>query len=152
MSDQLVLSTLAHFDFFSAVPLDGSISYADLASKVGLPEERVRRFVRQAMTNRVFRESKPGYVTHTAASAVPVRIPSLKSFIGHNTEDGGPASNKVIQALEKWGASEEPAESGFGLAWGLDVKVSLLSLTVHFLVTHDWSGSTHRRRTWCIKE
>ena len=122
MNDQLALSVLAHYDIFSAVPLESEISYADIASKVKLPENRVRRFIRQAMTNHIFTESRPGFVTHTATSAIPVKLPALRAFIGHNTEDGGPASVKVIEAMEKWGASEEPAESGFGIAWGLNVK------------------------------
>lgn len=122
MYDGIALSVLAHFDVFSAVPLEGDISYADIASKVNIPENRLRRFIRQAMSNHIFTEPRPGYVAHTATSAIPVKIPSLKSFIGHITEDGGPASVKVIEALERWGASDRPAESGFGIAWGLDLK------------------------------
>lgn len=37
-------------------------------------------------------------------------------------EDGGPAYPKVIPALEEWGATDQPAESGFGIAFGLDAK------------------------------
>ncbi|KAL8972203.1 MAG: hypothetical protein Q9197_002893 [Variospora fuerteventurae] len=121
-SDYLTLSVLSHWNIFSAVPLDGEISYADLAAKVGLAEERLRRFIRQAMTNHVFTESRPGFVAHTATSAVPARIPSFRWFMEHNAEDGGPAYPKVITALEKWGASDQPAESGFGLAFGLDAQ------------------------------
>lgn len=121
-SDYLALAVLAHWDVFGAVPLDGEISYADLAAKVNLSEERLRRFIRQVMTNHVFTESRPGYVAHTAASAVPVRIPSFRWWIEHNAEDGGPAYPKVIQALETWGASDQPAESGFGIAFGLNAK------------------------------
>ncbi|KAL8731400.1 MAG: hypothetical protein Q9181_004328 [Wetmoreana brouardii] len=122
MSDYLALSVLAHWDVFSAVPLDEDISYADLAPKIGLSEERLRRFIRHAMTNHVFRESRPGYVAHTATSAIPARIPSLRWSIEFNSEDGGNAYPKVIPALEEWGASDQPAESGFGLAFGLDAK------------------------------
>ncbi|KAI4123070.1 MAG: hypothetical protein LQ338_005466, partial [Usnochroma carphineum] len=120
--DHLALSVLAHWDVFSAVPLDGEISYADLAAKVGLSEERLRRFIRHAMTSHVFTESRPGYVAHTATSAVPARIPSFRWFIEHMAEDGGPAYPKVIPALEEWGATDQPAESGFGIAFGLDAK------------------------------
>ncbi|KAI4113180.1 MAG: hypothetical protein LQ345_005784 [Seirophora villosa] len=123
-ADWLTLAVLAHWDVFSAVPLDGEISYADLALKVGLAEERLRRFIRQAMTNHIFTESRPGFVAHTATSAVPARIPSFRWYIEHNAEDGGPAYPHVIPALEKWGASDQPAKSGFGIAFGLDAKDS----------------------------
>ncbi|KAI4191315.1 MAG: hypothetical protein LQ348_003536 [Seirophora lacunosa] len=123
-TDWLALAVLAHWDVFSAVPLDGEISYAHLAAKVGLAEERLRRFIRQAMTNHIFTESRPGFVAHTATSAVPARIPSFRWYIEHNTEDGGPAYPHVIPALEKWGASDQPAKSGFGIAFGLDAKDS----------------------------
>ncbi|KAI4089578.1 MAG: hypothetical protein LQ344_005293 [Seirophora lacunosa] len=123
-TDWLALAVLAHWDVFSAVPLDGEISYAHLAAKVGLAEERLRRFIRQSMTNHIFTESRPGFVAHTATSAVPARIPSFRWYIEHNTEDGGPAYPQVIPALEKWGASDQPAKSGFGIAFGLDAKDS----------------------------
>ena len=116
------LTALAHFDVFAAVPLDGEISYSDLAAKVGVSTNHIRRIIRQAMTNNIFTESRPGYVIHTATSAVPVKHPNIKAWIGHNGDDVASASVKVVEAMEKWGDSPEPAESGFGLAFGLTTE------------------------------
>ena len=88
--------------------------------KVNLPEERVRRFIRQAMTNHIFTESRPGFVAHTATSAAPIKFPLLKPYIGFQSEECCLASLKVIEAMQKYGASEEPAKSGYGVAMGLN--------------------------------
>ena len=96
------------------------ISYADIATKVKLPEERVRRFIRHAMTNHIFSEPRPGFVAHTATSAVPIKFPALKPLIGFHSEECGPASHNIIEAMERWGGSEEPARSGYGILMGLN--------------------------------
>ena len=116
----MVLGALAHFNIFAAVPLDGEISYAAIAAKINLAEGRVRRILRHAMTNYIFKEARPGYVVHTATSAMPVRNPALISWIGHNIEEVGTSSVKVVEAMERWGDSEDLIESGFGIAFGAD--------------------------------
>lgn len=102
------------------MPLDGEASYADIAAKVNLPEDRVRRFIRQAMTNHIFTEPRPGFVAHTASSAAPVRIPAIKPLMDFYSGESCPALSKIVDALDKWGASEEPARSGYGVAMGLN--------------------------------
>lgn len=102
------------------MPLNGEASYADIAAKVKLSEDRVRRIVRQAMTNHIFIEPRPGFVAHTASSAAPVRIPSIKPVMDFFAGECCPANAKLIDAMEKWGASEEPARSGYGVAMGLN--------------------------------
>ena len=116
----MALSVLAHFDFFSAVPLHGEVSYADIAANVKLPEDRVRRFIRQAMTNHIFTEPRPGFVAHTASSAAAIKIPAIKTLIEFFSEECCTASLKTVDAMKKWGASEEPARSGYGVAMGLN--------------------------------
>ena len=51
------------------VPLDGEISFSELAAKCDLYEPDLRRILRFAMVyHRVFQERNVGYVAHTAAS------------------------------------------------------------------------------------
>jgi hypothetical protein len=122
----MVLDFLTKFNVWSAVPLDGPISYADLATKVNVPESILRRVLRHAMTLKLFTcpSSDPNsdLVAHTATSAIPARNPLLSSLIGHNTDTVGAAMVKQAEAIEKWGESPEPSEAAIMIAFGLRGK------------------------------
>lgn len=120
--DSAVINVLNQFDFFSAVPLEGSASYADISRRTQLPEAIVRRILRHAMTSKLFAETEAGSdrVVHTAATAYVVRNPTLRSWVAHNLEEMEPASAKLPEALRKFsfGKQEEPEEpenAAFGL-------------------------------------
>lgn len=89
--DTSTLRTLYRFNVFEIVPLDGEIAYADVAKKVGLDEDRIRRVMQYAMTNGFFNEPKPGYVKHSASSAAIARDEKLRAMVGHNCEEVYPA-------------------------------------------------------------
>lgn len=98
------------------MPLDGDISYTELASAVGVDETNIRRVVRHAMTNRLFREPRDGYVAHTAASRVLRDDEQMIGWVGVNCSEFFPASAKTVDSMIKYPASQEPSESGFSLA------------------------------------
>ncbi|GKZ39789.1 hypothetical protein AbraIFM66950_001219 [Aspergillus brasiliensis] len=100
----LTFDVFNNFNFWNAVPLDGSASYADIAKSTNLPEQIVRRFFRLAFTVFVFAEESPvsDRVVHTAASAHIVRFPYVKSFVAHNLEDVRPAAIHGVDALKRW--------------------------------------------------
>ena len=89
--DTSTLRTLYRFNVFDAVPLEGEIRYADVAKKVGLDEDRIRRITQYAITNGFFNEPKPGYVVHSASSAAVARDEKLRATIGHHCEEVYPA-------------------------------------------------------------
>jgi hypothetical protein len=62
------------------------------AEKVGLDEINVRRFLRHAMTNRIFKEVQPGVVAHTVASRVIAENRILNDWVGLCVEDIWPVS------------------------------------------------------------
>ncbi|CAG8971742.1 hypothetical protein HYALB_00007222 [Hymenoscyphus albidus] len=63
------LNAIYTYDIASKVPLDGKISFQDLAKRCGFRELELRRVLRFAMCwHRVFCEPERGYVAHTAAS------------------------------------------------------------------------------------
>lgn len=117
--DQFVLEAIERFGIIDAVPLDGDTSYSEIASKTRLSESQVRRILRHAMTRNIFAEPRPGYIVHTAFSAVLVKMPSLRAWVGHNIDDESRASVRMSDAIEKWGESQDPTESGFNLAFNL---------------------------------
>lgn len=100
----LTIDVLNHFNFWDAVPLNGSASYADIARSTNLPEQIVRRFLRMALTMFIFAEEAPGSdrIVHTAASAHLVHAPLFRSYIGHNMQDVRPAATVGVDALTTW--------------------------------------------------
>ena len=89
--DTSTLRTFYRFNVFDAVPLDREITYAEVAKKVSLDEDRITRVMQYAMTNGFFNETKRGCVVHSASSAAVVRDEKLRAMVGRNCEKVYPA-------------------------------------------------------------
>ena len=100
------------------MPVDGSASYADIADKTGLNRDLVFRFLRAAMSNRIFAEDPvTGHIRHTATSRLLATKAGFGDALGLQLEELGPAGSQVIAAMEKWGQSaSEPNQVAFSLA------------------------------------
>ena len=113
-NESLTINVLNRFNFWDAVPLAGSASYAEIAKTTNLPEQIVRRFLRMAFTMFIFTEEALGSdrVVHTSASAHIAKEPLYKSFIAHGTDDLRPAATVGVDALERWwvGQQEPPQD------------------------------------------
>lgn len=115
--DLAVQRVIYHFKIHEAVPLEGSISYGELAQKVGLPERQIERFMRQSTLNGIFAEPELGHVAHSAASAVLLRNKPMLDWYGHCIEELFLASAKLADALEENPGSVKPEESAFSKAF-----------------------------------
>lgn len=71
-------------------PVNETATFAEISAKVGLDELNVRRFLRHAMTNRIFKEVRPGVVAHTAASRVLAEDKMMNDWVGFCVEDMWP--------------------------------------------------------------
>ncbi|KAH8812830.1 S-adenosyl-L-methionine-dependent methyltransferase [Xylogone sp. PMI_703] len=121
MNDHTIAASLhaiSHFKVAQAVPLTGSISFADIAKATGLSELNVARFIRRAAINRIFIESSPGQVSHTSSSKLLATDSNIQALIGHMSEEAFPASARIVEALEKFPYSGEPDQSPFTLTFG----------------------------------
>lgn len=115
MPDVAALDILNHFDFWSAVPLDGSASYADIAKHVALPQEVVRRVLEHAVTLRLFaKASEPGHVKHTSRSAAVAKQPGLKALVSTVLNDAGPPLAVMPQALERYSRNKTTLTTNMG--------------------------------------
>ncbi len=76
------------------VPSGGMISYADIATRTGLSEQMIRRFLRSAITMRIFQEPEPNMVAHTKASKM-LADPLANDWLRVGTEAMWPANVKV---------------------------------------------------------
>ena len=83
----------------------------------------VRRFLRHAMANRVFAQSSPNQVRHTAASQLMVKDPDFFDAVGLETSELGPTSASMFDVLSKYGDSGEPNETAFSLANNTDLGI-----------------------------
>ncbi|KAL8722885.1 MAG: hypothetical protein Q9225_000718 [Loekoesia sp. 1 TL-2023] len=114
-NDLLALRFIYHYNIPSYVPLEGEISYIDIARASGLDQVLLRRFIQAAMMNRVFSEPRLGYVQHTAVSRLLRQDPEAMDTVGFLLEDLAPASTKVIEAFQKYPGSGEPNKTGFNI-------------------------------------
>lgn len=104
-----------HYRIASYVPNEGDISYSDLAQQAKLDPVQLRRFLQHAMMNRVFTETRPGFVGHTSASRLLKEQDGAMDTVGFLVEDLAPAATKVIEAYQQWPNSGEPNETGFNV-------------------------------------
>jgi hypothetical protein len=58
------------FNLFEAVPIDSAASLEDIASKIGLDEDRTGRFLRMLASDRAFEEVAENKFKHTSRSAL----------------------------------------------------------------------------------
>ncbi|OAG01873.1 putative Sterigmatocystin 8-O-methyltransferase [Paraphaeosphaeria sporulosa] len=87
----------------------------DIARDTPLTTDMTARLLRHAMTMRIFRETSPGIVAHTAASRT-LHKSAANDWLQAGTTEMWPAAVKTIDALKKWPASGEPNETGYSLA------------------------------------
>jgi hypothetical protein len=73
-------------------PVGETATYTQISEKVGLDELNLRRLLRHAMTNRIFKEVSPGVVAHTAASKLLAENQAMDDWVGFCTEDLWPVS------------------------------------------------------------
>ncbi|KAI5867814.1 S-adenosyl-L-methionine-dependent methyltransferase [Durotheca rogersii] len=111
------LQLINHYGIAQLVPLDGSITLAQLEAKTTLDPINLARVVRYGATNRLFQEPRPGVIAHTAASRLLVEDPSLRAWVGFNTEDLYPASAHVLDALRRFPEATSLQRTGFNVAF-----------------------------------
>lgn len=120
------LNILNRFNFWEAVPIDGSASISAIAEKVKLPEEAVKRVIEHATTIRYFTYADPAHpssspIQHTSRSAALAKTPGLRALVSGCIENVGPSMLVMPEALEKFslGKKELPTntrETAFKLA------------------------------------
>ncbi|KAH8896371.1 S-adenosyl-L-methionine-dependent methyltransferase [Thozetella sp. PMI_491] len=124
--ESTTIDVLNHFNFWDAVSLDASASYAEIATRVSLPEATVRRFLHVAFSMYYFAPDGPDLVKHTSASALLVKSTLQRSFIEHCLVEVRPAAVCMVEALMKWSVGKTEGPGGmetcpFVLANGVDI-------------------------------
>ncbi|EXL42274.1 hypothetical protein FOCG_15622 [Fusarium oxysporum f. sp. radicis-lycopersici 26381] len=116
--DASVTNILNQFNFWNAVPIGGSATYAEITARVHLPESIVRRVLKYAISIRIFAgaNDKPDSVCHTSLSALPARNRLYQNWLRHLLEEAGPGSLHVAESLRKFSSGkQEPTSDVLGL-------------------------------------
>ena len=111
------LDVVNSFSFAHHVPKDGTISIEDLARKVKLPAHTTERFIRHAMSNRIFTEQGTGQVAHTASSRMLATNPELSDTISMMAKEIWPLGVKMTEAVKLNPQCSEPTETSFSLLY-----------------------------------
>jgi 6-hydroxytryprostatin B O-methyltransferase len=118
-----ILRWMSHFGIFELVPLEGSISYSELAAKAGVSAVRLKCLARMAMTNHVFAEPKPGFIAHSATSAALVENSKMRDQRVWVTSVNVPTASAMVTAHERWPDSTGPNETAFNAAFNTELPM-----------------------------
>ena len=92
------MQTIYKYNIPNKVPLNGEISFPELAAKCELYEPDLRRILRFAMVyHHVFQERNVGYVAHTAASRRLVEDPHAMDALGSQFDEAWQAFAHVCR-------------------------------------------------------
>jgi len=107
--DAVNLQAICHFNLATEFPKseDGA-TYEELSQVSKLPEADVRRIIRGAMANHVFKEDSAGRVKHTAASRMLANTDLMRQWIGMYTEEMMPAGLNMVKGMVTWPNSQKP--------------------------------------------
>lgn len=120
----MALNLMNHFNFWSAVPLDGSSSVKGIADHTRLPEEVVIRVLKHATTLRLFAPEGDFDVTqqvsHSSRSAALAKSSGLRALVSTIIDDAGAPMLAMNRALEhhsrgKPTLTKEISETAFAL-------------------------------------
>ncbi|KAF2109815.1 S-adenosyl-L-methionine-dependent methyltransferase [Lophiotrema nucula] len=110
--DVAALNIINHFDFWSAVPLEGTATVGDVAKKTQLPEEVVQRVIEHVTTLRYFAYTNPSIpktskIQHTSRSAALAKSFGLRALVTSTIQDCGPPMLVMPEALEKYSLGQQ---------------------------------------------
>lgn len=113
-----------HYSIAQAIPLNDTISYAELAKKLSLDSKQLRQMIRQLIQIHVFSEPTTNHVSHTLASKLLLTHSGLAAFNGFISLDVFPMAARQIEALAHFGhGSPHPNEAALNFACGTDLPM-----------------------------
>ncbi|KAI9686629.1 MAG: hypothetical protein M1822_003640 [Bathelium mastoideum] len=110
------LQAIYKFEIPSKVPLNGEVSFEDLARQCNLDEPDLRRLLRFAISyHRVFQERNEGFICHSAASRKLVEDQNAMLGVGSMFDEAIQAFAYTVEAMETM-KGPEPNKTGWNIA------------------------------------
>ncbi|GJC89469.1 O-methyltransferase bik3 [Colletotrichum liriopes] len=112
---------VSRFQIAENIPFQGTVSYADLASKTGTGAAQLKRALRHLMTLHVFAELEPGRVAHTASSRRLAESRGVRLYNEFVSRDTFKLAAFQLDAIDKWGHDgTEPNQAAHNIVFGTD--------------------------------
>jgi 6-hydroxytryprostatin B O-methyltransferase len=103
------------------VPLEGTITFQDLATRSKVPLASLKTVARMVMTARILCEPEREHVQHTAASALLAKSRPLHDWALIMGLEPVDIAMKMVEATEKWPGSTKTNETAFNVALDTDL-------------------------------
>ncbi|KAI0521562.1 putative O-methyltransferase [Xylaria bambusicola] len=114
------LQVISRHDIASKVPMEGAISFAELAQATDLHVNDLRRILRYAMCyHRLFKEPEEGFVAHSAGSKKLATDKIVRAGLGQSFDEFYGSFARTADALDTF-KDGEPNHTGFALAHNTD--------------------------------
>ncbi|KAJ5538729.1 hypothetical protein N7494_008208, partial [Penicillium frequentans] len=110
----LSILSISRLQIANHVPKEG-IYVQDLAGKLNLNENIVRRLMAHAATYHVFFQSERDYFVHTASSRLLAENEGMRNWILMGVGETMPATFRIPDILQNNGYSEEPHDSSWSV-------------------------------------
>ncbi|KAK2594656.1 hypothetical protein QQS21_007632 [Conoideocrella luteorostrata] len=132
------LKWLAEFQILACIPVDVTISVKDLADLVGVPQDQLSRVIRLMATFGFLHQPDANSVAHTPLSAQFLDNSWLDAAV-FMADHLAPTALQMSLATQRFGASQNPGESAFNLAFNTTRSFSTSVLNSHKL-RRQWSA------------
>ncbi|CBX98991.1 hypothetical protein IAQ61_001269 [Plenodomus lingam] len=87
------------FNFFEAIPEDGTASVEEIAAKAGIDEDRVGRFLRMLATDRVFEEVENNVFKHTSRSVLYLKDKQWRDVMHYQLDEFFKAASNTSDSI-----------------------------------------------------
>lgn len=117
------LRWIFHFRIPKFVPVEGPISYTDLAAEAGVPLGQLKSIARMAVLINFFHEPGPGMLAHNWNSISFARSDSLSELGRFLTDVSAPMATKMVEATEKWGDTNDISHTAYNIVNNTDLNI-----------------------------
>lgn len=105
------MQAITRFNLASSFPIHKEATFEEVSNACGLDESLLRRLLRYAMIQNVFKEPRKGFVAHTAASRLLAENAENYDWVGAISDELWQAASQTINALVKYPGSQEPNQT-----------------------------------------
>lgn len=95
----MALQAIYRLNIARYIPINGSASFEDIAAAANVDSNVLRRILKYAMTNFIFREEPPGVVRHSLLSKRLAEDPTVQGAVGMLVDESFPGSVQVCRFL-----------------------------------------------------
>ncbi|KAL6710124.1 hypothetical protein ACN47E_009915 [Coniothyrium glycines] len=109
------------FDFFEAIPAAGRANIKEIATKVGIDEDRAGRFLRMLATDRVFEEVEKDVFQHTSRSVLYLKDKQWRDVMHYQVDEFFKAASETSASIKDSPSVTDGQRNAFVTRHGTDL-------------------------------